>query len=46
MAMTTTGPTTGSSVPRLVGNRWALVGAVVYLCEWVAIIARGAGRGR
>lgn len=43
MAMTTTRPTTGSSVPRLVGNRWALVGAVVYLCEWVAIIAVGLG---
>ena len=45
MAMTTTGPTTGSSVPRLVGNRWAMVGAVVYLlCNgWRSSLWRWAG---
>lgn len=40
---TTTTPTTRNSMPRLVGNRWALAGAIVYLCEWVAIVAVALG---
>jgi len=27
----------------LIGNRWALVGAIIYLLEWVAILGFGAG---
>jgi hypothetical protein len=33
---------TVESRDRLVGNRWVLVGGVLYLLEWVAIIAVGA----
>ncbi len=44
MAMATVSRTAGSGgAPRLIGNRWALVGAIVYLCEWVAIIALAVG---
>jgi hypothetical protein len=34
--------TTAQEPRELVGNRWVLVGAVVYLLEWVAIIWSGA----
>ncbi|MFI5268861.1 MAG: DUF4386 family protein [Chloroflexota bacterium] len=27
----------------MIGNRWALVGAIIYLLEWVAILGFGAG---
>ncbi len=40
MAMTTESRRPGvAGAPRLIGNRWALVGSLVYLGEWVAIIA-------
>ena len=34
--------TAGGNRTRLVGNRWVLVGGIVYLLEWVAIIWAGA----
>ena len=38
-----TGEVAMDARPQLVGNRLVLVGAVLYLLEWVAIIAAGIG---